>query len=175
MVYWVQKGLSPDAIAEKIGMCAATISRASNMPYFKERLAAAQTAYEKRRSQRLADLQITDKTQSKLERAAQMAATIMIKALRGDSDITRQQVFVAKDLLDRTGYKAKEKIELETHNHNYSPQEVASAQTTLLEMQEILDTLGVTGTHYAISQAGDTYSSNPQVEDSVDVNEQLPS
>lgn len=153
ILYWVQKNLPTPEIASRVGLGAITVTRVIASPYFRERLTRAQEAYELKRSNRLADLQATDPIQRKLEKAASKAATILVKALKGAKDVSRQQIFVAKDLLDRTGYKAKEKIEVDTYSHNYSPQEVSSAHTTLLEVQEILHSIGTRGTGYLISRS----------------------
>jgi hypothetical protein len=156
ILYYVQKNLPDSKISELVGMSHQMIALIRNSPYFQEKLNHSLTMYEKRRSERLADIQSSDVTMTKLEKSARSAATILVKALKGDNSITKTQISVAKDLLDRTGYKAKEKMEIETTTKSYSPEEISSAQATILEMTEALDRLSQHGSSYLVSEAGST-------------------
>ena len=167
---FVQKNLPDTKISELIGVSAVTVSKVRRSPYFQVRLDKALAAYEKQRANRLADIQSEDMTMTKLEKSARRAATILVKALKGDTSITKQQIAVAKDLLDRTGYKAVEKQEITHSNKDYTPEEVESARDTMIEMMTSLDELASGSETYVISTPGSSTIKRPVIETVQDTN-----
>jgi hypothetical protein len=166
LIAYVQRGLPDEKLGELVGLSPATVSRIRISPYFKERLNHAMIEYEKKRAKNLANWHDTDKTLGKLEKAAAKAASVLIKSMRGKGDITSQQIASAKDILDRTGYKAREKLDIkQTFERIYSPEEIASAQGTMQEVEHMLGRLSSTGTEYLIRAAAKRIEDNSDEEE----------
>lgn len=151
IVGYCARGIPKPEIANLVNLSLSQIYNITGSDYFQERLNKHLQAYETKKAQIKANQEGEDKNLVRLEKMAQKAVTILEKALKGDATISKTQISTAKDVLDRAGYKPKERVEQTVTHHNYSPEEIKSAQVTMIEMSDTLERLSSGGTDFLLS------------------------
>jgi hypothetical protein len=159
ILVYTSKGMGVTDIAKQLDVSRAFVYFTKNSEYFKAKLAAyndatinkvGEVASQKQANQITSNKALLDQAKGVLEDAAVEAAEkIRILARRGTAK-ERVQLEACREILDRVNIKGKETIVTETRA--YSPEEIASAKQTLLEIEAITARVSTTKSRFVLSR-----------------------
>ena len=136
ILLWTYRGKTLPEIAKYLKYSVETVAHVRRSPYFQDKLQAMRNATFEGIAKREVALSTAALSRQALEKAQLTAARKIIKIMRKGTPDQKLQFEAAKDILDRTGLKPVEKIEM--HERVYTPEEVERAKHTLSEVETII-------------------------------------
>lgn len=145
----VQKGVSVDEIAAEVQLSKKQVFKIQSREDFKQKMQAIENKIHDRYAKEVTDDITERKVRKRLLRAAVKAADVLCRVVYNRKNIDPEknmahaqlklQYEAARDILDRTGFKAVEVIE--TREREHSLEELESMKKTMLELQSMTERL----------------------------------